>query len=726
MKRKKNKTLRRVLGFIALALVVAILAAMPLLASGRAPEEEYPLSILSARAERREVDRFLSGGGSLQQEEGKSVTVPTDVKLTEFLVKNGDTVHAGDPIARVDRVSVMSAIASTKEAMDDLAKELESARKDSTTETITAPGGLVKKIYAKSGDSAADVMLEHGALAVISLDSLMAVQVRVESTLAAGDKVDVSLAGKSVEGTVKQNQNGELTVTLPDEGYEEGQTAVLTAKDGTPLGEGPLFIHAPWHAVAYSGTVDLVLAKEGKTVYEGGTVLTLKDMGYSAEYRSLARQHREYEEQMFELFLLYQSLTLPAPCDGIVSGIDEDSAQLLRSGDGWEVTLLANAPTGDPDAQYVNFVGQVVSVGIDGKVVLRMNPQFLSVADYTNLSGIPTDTAAMTVEVETILGFSVYQWVGQGSAAPDTGDGQTPAPDGGTGGETPGQTPDAGEDAPGGENQEQPPEAGGSTPGQTPGTGEGGEGTGPNSGWVISGCVPGDILLFAGDPAGGVVWAIRMGSGSLPGGTGGAGGGGFGGLGGSMGGMGGMGGMVGETDQEEAYGTNEAEVAVVTPTETMTLDIVIDELDLHKVALGQQVTVTVDALVGATFEGTVTKIGQTGENSGGSSKFTVTVTLPREGDMLSGMNAAVTIPLGTEEGVAIPLAALYEDKNRTFVYTGLEEETGEPTAPVHVETGLSDGEYVLITGLEEGSAVYYGYYEALENNDLFAMPVPPG
>ena len=115
MKKPKNKNLRRAVGFLALAALTAGLAAMPLLAQQSAEPEAYPVSILSAAAERRELTRALSGGGALQGEEALSVTVPEGVRLTELLVKNGDTLEAGDPIARVDRVTVMQTIADIQE-----------------------------------------------------------------------------------------------------------------------------------------------------------------------------------------------------------------------------------------------------------------------------------------------------------------------------------------------------------------------------------------------------------------------------------------------------------------------------------------------------------------------------------------------------------------------------------------------------------------------------------
>lgn len=682
MKKAKNKNLRRTLGFLALAALTAGLAAMPLLTRQAAESEAYPVSILSAQAERRELTRVLSGGGTLQAEEAVSVTVPQGVRLTELLVKNGDTVEAGDPIARVDRVTVMQTIADIQEEMTSLQKQLESERTASDSETLTAPAGLVKAVYAQAGDSVETVMLRCGCLAEISLDSKMAVKVEADTTLRAGDKVTVTLNGEELEAAVESNLEGVLTVTFPDEGYTAGDTAALTGPGGEALGTGTLEIHSPWRAVATSGTVSQVYVKEGQTLRSKGNLLRLTDMGYSAQYRMLSSLHQEYAEQLAALFRLYQNLTLTAPAAGLITGLDPDSPLLLAASQGAQVTLLANAPDGS-DAQYVNFVGQVTEVGTDG-YIMRLNPQFLSVTDYTDLSGVPRDTAAMTYEAIYTGGAPVYQWDG--------------------------------------------------------------------SNWNSASISAGDLLLFAGDSGGSIVWVIRMGSAQLPdpeepvdpvdppdpvdpvdpadpsapsapsdpsepteptepshSGSGGVSLPSFGGYGGSSGSAG------SSTQQQTQTGPATVEVASLVPQASLTIPVTIDERDIHSLTLGQTVQVRVEALSGREFTGTVTEIGRIGASSGGSSKFTVTVELRREEDMLPGMSASVTAALGTETGVAIPLAALTQTGSRCVVYTSLDEKTGDPASPVEVTPGFSDGEYVLIQeGLSEGDTVYYPYYEALE------------
>lgn len=102
--------------------------------------------------------------------------------------------------------------------------------------------------------------------------------------------------------------------------------------------------------------------------------------------------------------------------------------------------------------------------------------------------------------------------------------------------------------------------------------------------------------------------------------------------------------------------------------------------------------------------------------SGGSTKYSVTVTLPRTEDMLTGMNAAVRVQLKENDGrLLIPLAAVQEDANGIYVCTGYDKSSDEATDPIEITTGLSDGENVeVLSGLFEGDTVYYRYADTLE------------
>ena len=663
MDKAKKKNIKRIIALICIVAVVGLLAAMPLIAK-QEPEEDGPkASILSGSVSAGSIHNELIGGGQLSEEDAVTVSVPAAVKLTEFLVSNGQTVTAGTPIAAVDRVTVMTAISQVQETLEYLSEQIAEASTTTTTENVTAlAGGTVKILYAEEGESVQNVMLEHGALAVLSLDGLMAVDLETESDLAVGTAVTVTFSdGGSASGKIAKNLAGEMTVTVEDDGYTAGDAVQVTAEDGTAVGAGQLYIYSPWNATAYTGTVGSIQVSVGDKLSAGKTLMVLNDVGYSATYRQLISQRQEYEDLMLELFKMYQTETVTAPCDGVVSGIDKDSVQLLAAnGQVFFISFLANSPNGDDETVYSNYVGMVTEVASNGWVV-KINPETVPIADYLDLSEVSLDTKKMTETVlHTQTEIPIFKLV-DGAWA-----------------------------------QEERTEI-----------------------------ASGDILLFAADAEGNLVWSVLVrkaeqqpegpGGSEQPGETPGGSSGGF-----PSGGMSGggfpSGGMSTQEPAFELYGLDMTQIAAVTPQSTMTLEITVDELDIKALQVGMTAQVKIDALGGEKHTAAITEIGNTGSNNGGNSKYTVELTMDRADNMLSGMNATAVIVLSTASDVlTVPADALVEQGNQTVVYTGYDEETETLLNPVTVQVGCSDGETVeILEGLTSGQTYYYAYYDTLE------------
>lgn len=714
MENNKKKRIKKYIAWACAVVLVAFLAVMPLLAGTEEDVSGPQASILSGSAEKRNIDSVLLGGGTLTAEEAEAITIPSAVKLTEFLVGNGDAVSEGDAIASVDRVSVMTAIAQVQETMDYLAEAIQEAAEDSVSESVTAEaGGIVKILYAEEGDSVQDVMLEHGALAVLSLDGLMTVTLERNSDVVSGDSVTVTLSDETeTTGRVESNLNGIIVVTVEDEGYAVGERVYVSTEDGSRLGSGELYIHSPWNAVAYSGTVSDVHVEVDQSVSAGKKLLSLDETGYTAQYQQLVSQRREYEEMMLELFEMYQSTVITAPCSGVVSGIDENSAQLLSAeGQTWTISLLSNSPRGDDENQYHNFIGQVTAVGIDG-LILKMSSEDLEITDYKVLPGIAVNPEVLTEEVIYSGDALIYelvedQWVQVAAEEIMEGDvllfscdddgnfvwvirvpREQPEgmPQDGPAEETP--TEPAQPDTPAEPEATEPqatqpqetepestePEA--TEPAQTP--------TVPDQSGVTDAQQNlGGQSIVSGNSYSGIIGGFTQGS----------------------------------TEEESfaVYSLETVTVASVTAQDEMTLEVSVDEMDMAAIAPGREVTVYVDVLKDETYSGIITAVGNDGTSNGGSSKFTVEVTLPRSENMLSGMNASVSLLLGTTaDVVAVPVAALVENGTQTVIYTGCDEE-GNLTGPVAVTLGVSDGEYVqILSGLAEGDTFYYAYYDTLE------------
>ena len=357
MDKAKKKQAKKAITWALLAALVAGLAAMPLLAKEKAEADGPVASILSGTVETGSITTALHGGGTLSSEDVEDIQLPSGVKITEFLVKNGDFVAEGTPLAAVDSVSVMTAITEVTDTMEYLQEEIRNSTEEKVSSTVSATaGGRVKQVFAKQGDSVQDIMLEHGALAVLSLDGLMAVKLEKRMELPTGSSVTVTFEDDTeAEGRVESNLDGTIVVTVEDDNYVIGQKVFVTTDDGKRVGSGELYVHNAWSATAFSGTVQTVWAKEESKVSSGASLFTLTDTDFKAQLEYMSSLHREYEELLQDLFRMYNSGTIDAPCDGRISGVDEDSVHLLaaeeedyalalldnREETGWTLMLLS-------------------------------------------------------------------------------------------------------------------------------------------------------------------------------------------------------------------------------------------------------------------------------------------------------------------------------------------------------------------------------------------------
>lgn len=757
-KAKKNR-LKKYITWVCLVALVALLAAMPVLAQREAAADGPVASILEGTVQMGSLETGLNGGGVLTAGNAMDVELPKGVKITEFLVKNGDTVTEGQPVAAVDKVSVMTAIVQVRDSLEHIQSEMGKAKDETAASTIKATaGGRVKQVFAQAGDSVQDVMLRHGALAVLSLDGMMAVSLEKNTDLAAGDTVNVTFSnGTEVSGRVEKNLDGVLVVTVNDKDYAVGEQVTVSGEDGAVLGAGELYVHNAWKAMAFTGTVNTVSARENTDVHAGTALFTLKDTDITGTLDSLASMHREYEELLQKLFTMHETGVIAAPCDGLVSGVDTDSEFLLSGTQAegeWFVMLLSNVEskcTGHEDCEAEKHESGCA-------VYCTMLPNCSNENHKTGCLSICTGNgstcqSALDHEhhqktcIKRCTGSegcdALVHQIGCIERCTSSSDNSCPAlnhkEDCDQYGVTYtayaakitllntdkvqviwGLTQYAVEPDGDGWKLVNPTEIADRFPGV--------DGVDYNGPEIPEECAVGDlILVVTGSNASGEIVRTeaflyeKAQNGDTPGGYPGGypGIGGIGDLSGLLGSLKGMAGLKGSAGQSTGFTFYELEgdvLMTVTEQDVMTLEIALDETDISKVSLGQLAQVKINALKGDIFEAEVTKIGAFGTGNGGSSKFTVELTLPLEEDMIQGMSAVAYIPLHTKMDVlTIPVAALVEDAGRTVVYTALDPETGDPSEPVEVTIGISDGVTAeVLSGLKSGSKYYYSYYDTLE------------
>lgn len=138
----------------------------------------------------------------------------------------------------------------------------------------------------------------------------------------------------------------------------------------------------------------------------------------------------------------------------------------------------------------------------------------------------------------------------------------------------------------------------------------------------------------------------------------------------------------------------------------------VDELDIAKVKVGQQVTVTVDALDGKEYVGKVSNINTIGKAVAGITSYTVTIELENTPEIYAGMNVDADIQITSIQNVMrVPLSAV---RKGDIVYRKVADETyqDEDSAvpmgyeKVKVEIGQNNSDYIeIISGLKEGDTV---------------------
>lgn len=329
LNREKKQRRRRVVRtvIIVIAVIAAILVLL-VLNLRRSVEQKFAAAekeVLTYEVKPGTIHTLVTGSGVLAQVDEEEIKVPAGVEIDEVFPEAGDLVTEGELLAKVDMASVMSALSDTQSQLKTLDSKINSAKDDTASTTLTAGvSGRVKKIYAEVGDDVGLCMAENGALALLSLDGYMAVDIEAEGP-ARGDAVTVTRAdGSVVSGLVEQARKGSLTVLVSDDGPLMDEEVTVSNSGGTLLGKGKLYIHSPLAVTGYAGTVSGITARENAKVMSTSGIVTLTDTKTSANYDALLRQREELEETFLELLTIYRDGAVLSKMDGLVSSVEYD------------------------------------------------------------------------------------------------------------------------------------------------------------------------------------------------------------------------------------------------------------------------------------------------------------------------------------------------------------------------------------------------------------------
>lgn len=353
-KKPKGKGKRRARGrkIRRAVLCVALLAAAPFAlrayVQSRAQSESETQTLTRAVVRRGPMTQTVYGTGTTSARSQPNLLAETDGTLTELRVSVGDEVKAGDVIAVLTNEELDDTITDLEFQLWDLDGTIADTVPGTSVRTIDAPvAGRVAQIFAAEGDDALAVFRREGALAVLSTDGRMRVELTELSAadgVALGERVRVAGDGFEAEGTVTDvtRQGTQATVTVIDDTLPVGAAVAVTRETGETLGEGALAINKPMAVSSYGGTISSVRVSVGDKVARGATLFRLEDSPLTLAIENLRIQREAAAKELEDAKERRENLIVLAPCDGVVASLAVSEGDEITAG-----TLLGSILEGE-------------------------------------------------------------------------------------------------------------------------------------------------------------------------------------------------------------------------------------------------------------------------------------------------------------------------------------------------------------------------------------------
>lgn len=697
------------------------------------------------------IQTSVSGTGSISYADTTDIVVPSSLTVDELLVSEGGAVTAGDVIATVDEASLALCLNEVEEAITEVDDTISSESSSSTSQTIKAGvAGRVKKIYADEDDNVVDIMKEQGSLMLLSADDLMMVTLTDATSLTVGDEVVVSSGDTTTDGTVENVGASGTVITFDDSVFAYEEEVTVTDNEGANVGTGKAYIHQEISVVASSGIISSLNVSLNSNVSASTNVFTLTSSAKSAEYMQAVKEREQLVALLNTLVAIQVNGGITAPVDGMLQTVNtsgdsgsSSSSQLENSG------FIMGAVGNESDEKEIAVV--TVAESVEKEIIAEQITEASAEITQMSTADISTVGTITTNDNASVIGTSL----------------KTPAqaPFGLTGGAgiiygttvdmeyadkedatiwttctadktevTAGiwyvrvkETDTAGASAAvkievtaTGTNDTQQSENTAQSNTQekdSESTNTSENGTDKDSADKEETPTPStennntenSDKENTGTPSGG----------STSGGTS----------------TNKSGSSVSANSSSTTTTTSSLEttsIFTIANGDKMMVTMNVDELDIGTMQIGQEAEITLDAIENETFTGEIVSVSGNASSSGGSSQYPVGIVFDKTDAMLSGMNASVEVIVEQAENVlVIPLSAIQDDGNYSYVYTKYDEATDTLSGKVQVETGLSDETNVEITaGLSEGDIVYYEMQgsedSTSDNNGMGGFSMPGG
>lgn len=414
-KKKRGKFGKAVRKAIKITVIVAILCGAGLFGLkayvNKQAESSSTTSYSRAVVTRGALEETVYGSGTTSARNQTNVLAEAEGTLTDLRVSVGDAVKAGDILAVMTNADLDDTITDLEFDLWELDDQILSTSAGSKVTTIEAPAaGRVVAIYAEAGDDALAVFRREGALAIISTDGRMKVElsdVDTASGVSLGEKLTVTGETFIAEGTVVDltRQGTCLTLTIQDDSLPMGETVTVARQNGTILGTSTLEVNKPMAVSSYGGTIESVRVSVGDKVKRADTLFKLTDSPLTLKIENLRLQREAAAKSLEEAKQQRENLIIVAPCDGTIATLSISEGDEISSGamlcsilEGEDMNLTIAVD--ELDVVEVE-VGQKVKITVDALSDAEMDGEVYKIAPVgSNSGGVTTYDVELTFDAE--------------------------------------------------------------------------------------------------------------------------------------------------------------------------------------------------------------------------------------------------------------------------------------------------------------------------------------
>ena len=414
-KKKRGRFGRAVRKTVRIIVVVALLCGAGLFGLkayiNKQAESSSATSYSRAVVTRGALEETVYGSGTTSARNQTNVLAEAEGTLTDLRVSVGDAVKAGDILAVMTNADLDDTITDLEFDLWELDDQILSTSAGSKVTTIEAPAaGRVVAIYAEAGDDALAVFRREGALAIISTDGRMKVElsnVDTSSGVSLGEKLTVTGETFIAEGTVVDltRQGTCMTLTIQDDSLPMGETVTVARQNGTILGTSTLEVNKPMAVSSYGGTIESVKVSVGDKVKRADTLFKLTDSPLTLKIENLRLQREAAAKSLEEAKQQRENLIVVAPCDGTIATLSISEGDEISSGamlcsilEGEDMNLTIAVD--ELDVVEVE-VGQKVKITVDALSDAEMDGEVYKIAPVgSNSGGVTTYDVELTFDAE--------------------------------------------------------------------------------------------------------------------------------------------------------------------------------------------------------------------------------------------------------------------------------------------------------------------------------------